>query len=243
MRQLESTGFSVDYSEVPDSAGMRRLAENAPDVYLIDLERLPSRGREIGLWLRRRTSTRRVPLLFVGGASEKVERVRDLLPDAAFCAWDEVGSAIAKAVANPPIDPIVPASQMAGYSGTPLPEKLGIKDGSVVALIDPPSDFVQTLGRIPPRARLVPGQQPDADLTIWFCRARADLDARITTVRGRLPDSGRLWIAWPKLSSGLASDLRQAGVRAAGLGCGLVDYKICAIDRTWSGLLFAPRRN
>ena len=242
VRQLESAGISVDYSDVPDSAGLRRLVGNVPDVYLIDLERLPSHGREIGLWLRRRKSTRRVPLLFVGGAPQKVERARALLPDAAFCTWDEVAPAIADALANPPADPIVPASQMAGYSGTPLPKKLGIKEGSVVVLIDAPAEFDQILGPLPPRARLVQGQQPDADLTIWFCRARADLDSQIATVRERLPDGGRLWIAWPKQSSGLASDLRQAGVRAAGLGCGLVDFKICAIDRTWSGLQFAPRR-
>ena len=243
VRQLESAGIAVDYSDTPDSAGLRRLVENVPDVYLIDLERLPSHGREIGLWLRRRTSTRRVPLVFAGGAPEKVERARALLPDAAFCTWDEVAPAIADALANPPADPIVPPSQMAGYSGTPLPKKLGIKEGSVVALIDPPPDFEQTLGELPPRARLVHGQQPDADLTIWFCRTRADLDAQIAAVRERLPDGGRLWIAWPKQSSLLASDLRQAGVRAAGLACGLVDFKICAIDGTWSGLQFAPRRN
>lgn len=243
VRQLESAGIAVDYSDTPDSAGLRRLVENVPDVYLIDLERLPSHGREIGLWLRRRTSTRRVPLVFAGGAPEKVERARALLPDAAFCTWDEVAPAIADALANPPADPIVPPSQMSGYSGTPLPKKLGIKEGSSVALIDPPPDFEQTLGELPPRAKLFAGQQPQAELTIWFCRTRADLDTQIATVRERLAESGRLWIAWPKQSSGFGSDLRQAAVRAAGLGCGLVDFKVCAIDGTWSGLQFAPRRN
>lgn len=242
VQQLESAGLVVEYSDIPDSAKMRRLAEQAPDIYVIDLERLPSRGREIGLWLRRRKATRRVPLLFVGGATAKIERVRKLLPDAAFCAWGEVGSAVAGVVANPPTDPIVPASQMAGYSGTPLPKKLGIKAGSLVALIEPPTNFRRTLGRLPPGARLVFGQRPDADLTIWFCRDQAVLDARIAPLRARLPERGRLWIAWPKQSAGLASDLHQAGVRAAGLGCGLVDFKICAIDETWSGLQFAPRR-
>ena len=240
--QLESAGYSVEYSEIPDSAAMRQLAEQSPDVYLIDLERLPSHGREIGLWLRRRKTSRRIPLLFVGGAPAKVGRVRGLLPDAAFCAWNDVAGAIADAVANPPADPVVPASQMAGYSGTPLPKKLGIKDGTLVALIDPPPDFDRTLGRLPRCARLVRNQRPDADLTIWFCRTQVDLDARIASVRERLPERGRLWIAWPKQSSGLTSDLRQAGVRAAGLGNGLVDFKICAIDETWSGLQFAPRR-
>ena len=242
VRQLESAGLAVEYAEISDSAGLRRLAEHAPDIYLIDLERRPSHGREIGLWLRRNRPTRPIPLLFVGGHLAKVERVRKLLPDASFCAWDEVASAVTETLANPPADPLVPASQMAGYSGTPLPKKLGIKGGSLVALIDPPADFDKTLGQLPPRARLVLGQQPDADLTIWFCRAQADLDARIGMVRERLTGRERLWIAWPKRSSGLASDLGQSGVRAAGLGCGLVDFKICAIDAIWSGLQFVPRR-
>ena len=242
VRQLESAGLAVEYAEISDSAGMRRLAEHAPDIYLIDLERRPSHGREIGLWLRRNRPTRPIPLLFIGGHLAKVERVRKLLPDASFCDWDEVASAVTETLANPPADPLVPASQMAGYSGTPLPKKLGIKGGSVVALIDPPADFDKTLGQLPPRARLVLGQQPDADLTIWFCRAQADLDARMGAVRERLTGRERLWIAWPKRSSGLASDLGQSGVRAAGLGCGLVDFKICAIDATWSGLQFVPRR-
>ena len=243
MRELESTGLLVEYSTTSDSAGLRQLAEPVPDVYLIDLERLPSHGREVGLWLRRRSSTRRIPLLFVGGESEKVARVRKLLPDAGFCAWGEIEPAIAEAIADPPRDPVVPASQMSGYSGTPLPKKLGIKDGSVVALIDPPPEFDRTLGPLPPGARLVRGQDPEGDLTIWFCRTQADLDANAAAVRKRLPGKARLWIAWPKKSSGFASDLRQAGVRAAGLGCGLVDFKVCAIDGTWSGLQFAPRRD
>ena len=242
VRQLESTGLLVEYSKTSDSAGLRSLAERAADVYLIDLERLPSHGREIGLWLRRRKSTRRVPLLFVGGAAEKVARVRKLLPDAGYCAWDEVEPAIAESIASPPRDPVVPTSQMSGYAGTPLPKKLGIKDGSVVALIDSPPAFDRTLGLLPPGARLVEGQQPEADLTIWFCRTRADLDAGVAAVRKRLAGGARLWIAWPKQSAGVASDLRAAGVRAAGLSCGLVDFKVCAIDATWSGLQFAPRR-
>jgi hypothetical protein len=113
----------------------------------------------------------------------------------------------------------------------------------VIALIDPPADFAKTLGQRPPGTRLAPGQRPAADLTIWFCRTQADLDARIATVRESPAGRERLCIAWPKRSSGLGSDLGQAAARAAGLGCGLVDFKVCTIDAAWSGLQFAPRGN
>ena len=242
VHQLQAAGFAAEHRTATDSTGLRRLAEKTPDVFVVDLDRLPSHGREFGVWLRRRKATRRIPLVFAGGTDPKVFLVRRLLPDAKFCSWEDVGPAIIDAVANPPVDPAVPKSQMAGYSGTPLPRKLGIKEGSTLALIDSPPDFARTLGDLPPRVRVDPLGGAGADLTIWFCRSRADLTAKIPDVRERIGGSGRLWIAWQKQASGAATDVRQTDVRAAGLGCGLVDFKVCAIDRTWSGLQFAPRR-
>ena len=235
--------MTVKFAALDGPTKLSTLAQDLPDVYVIDLERLPAQGREVGLWLRRRARTRPVPLVFAGGATAKVARVKRLLPDASFCDWGQIGPAVGDALAAPPSNPIVPQSGMAGYSGTPLPRKLGIKQGSVVAVLGPPPEFEQTLGPLPRNVRLVRRQGPSAGLTIWFCRSRADLESNMETVRDRLGSAGRLWIAWPKKSSGVQSDISQAQVRAAGLDCGLVDFKICAIDATWSGLQFAPRRD
>jgi hypothetical protein len=136
---------------------------------------------------------------------------------------------------------------MAGYSGTPLPRKLGIKPGARLGLIRPPDDFDGTLGELPDGAAVKPvgrGGQLQVhpfDVIICFCRSSAELARDLPGLPARLDPAGGLWIAWPKKSSGLATDLTEAEVRAAGLGTGLVDNKVCAIDDTWSGLRFVVR--
>src|SRR5262249_51531675 len=122
----------------------------------------------------------------------------------------------------------------AGYSGTPLPKKLGIKPESTVALVDAPDGFEELLG--PTDATLRRGARGRVDLAIWFVRSARDL-RRERVARLGAP----LWIAWPKQASGLAPDLSENVVREAGLACGFVDTKVAAIDETWSGLLFRMR--
>jgi hypothetical protein len=127
---------------------------------------------------------------------------------------------------------------MAGYSGTPLPQKLGIKADHRVALLGAPPDFSETLGALPERvdvrARADGGKA--FDVIVWFVTRQADLERRFAAVAERLHPSGGLWVAWPKRASGVASDITEDTVRAVALSAGLVDNKVCAIDSTWSGL-------
>jgi hypothetical protein len=127
-----------------------------------------------------------------------------------------------------------------GYSGTPLPKKLGIKEGTTVSLVGAPDGFgfQQTLGGLPEGARLRRGRTAGADLVLWFVGTRREFDRGLE----RQAQLDVLWIVWPKKTSALAGDLTQNVVRAAGLAAGLVDYKVCAVDETWSGLLFRRRR-
>jgi hypothetical protein len=139
---------------------------------------------------------------------------------------------------------VSPASRAkpAGYSGTPLPQKLGIKPGSVVWLKGAPADFDRTLGQLPERARLVrrtPAKP--AELIVYFAASRAALARDLPTVVKAMGRDG-LWIAWPKKASGMQTDLGEAVVRESGLALGIVDFKICAIDATWSGLKFQRRK-
>jgi hypothetical protein len=134
-----------------------------------------------------------------------------------------------------------PAAKAAGYSGTPLPKKLGIKPGMRLALVDAPVGFTRTLGALPDGVAVRRDARRESDLTVWFVRSERDLARGIATLAGRV-GGGALWIAWPKLGSALASDLREGVVREAALVEGLVDYKVCAMDGTWSGLEFARRR-
>jgi len=123
---------------------------------------------------------------------------------------------------------------MAGYSGTPLPRKLGIGEHSRVRLLAAPEGFAQSIGVVP-RAR---GQ---ADVIVAFFTSRARLTKQFAGLRATLDPAGGLWIAWPKKASGVATDLDENIVREIGLEERLVDNKVCAIDDVWSGLRFVVR--
>ena len=129
---------------------------------------------------------------------------------------------------------------MAGYSGTPLPRKLGINGGTTVALIDAPSGFGDTLGELPDDVTFSTAPRKPA-LTLWFVRDRAAHRKKLAKIV-KLAEHGHVWTIWPKLTSALASDISETYVRNAGLKAGLVDFKVCAVDDTWSGLKFAKRR-
>ena len=233
---LRKAGYRV-LLRSPGPEFLKDLRSRPPDAVVIDLERLPSQGRDVGVALRHRKATRGIPLVLAGGEGGKVERIRKVLPDAVFTPWSRVRAALRRAMAHPPAEPAAPPSTLAAYSGTPLPRKLGIREDIVVAVIGAPPGFRRTLGRLPRGARLRDTARGRADLTVWFARSRRVLDRRIGQMAARA-DHGPLWIAWPKKAAETGSDLTQKAVRAAGLAAGLVDYKICAIDPTWSGLLF-----
>ena len=128
---------------------------------------------------------------------------------------------------------------MAGYSATPLPTKLGIKPGHRVALVDAAPGMTALLAPLPAGVRL--RGRDTFDVAVLFCHRRGDLRRRFAGVAKRLTREGGLWVAWPKKSSGIETDLSDSVVREFGLSTGMVDNKVCAIDETWSGLRFVVR--
>jgi hypothetical protein len=127
-----------------------------------------------------------------------------------------------------------------GYSGTPLPRKLGIKAGSRVLLDSAPDDF--TLEPLPDGTTVHRRTSAaEYDVIVAFCPDAAQVQRRFDPLVARLETAGGLWIAWPKRSSGVPTDLTENLVRDIGLAAGLVDNKVCAIDETWSGLRFVRR--
>ena len=237
---LEHAGYRVS-GGVPRPESLREIKESPPAAVLIDLTRSPSTGRDVAVWIRTTKATRQISIVFIDGDPEKVERIRKLLPDATYTTWSRIRGSLKRALANPPRDPVVPASNLAGYSGTPLPKKLGIKPGSVVALGGAPAEFEQTLGALPDGVRIRRGLRGAFDLLLWFPKSRADLQRRVEQMRDRIGRDG-LWIIWPKKASGVTTDLTQTVVRQTGLATGLVDYKVAAIDATYTGLKFALRK-
>jgi hypothetical protein len=133
---------------------------------------------------------------------------------------------------------------MAGYSGTPLPQKLGIKEGGKVAVINSPRAFAKMLGKLPRSATVHKGFSGEGlfDVIVVFVTSRTELQEQITATRGHMTPAAGLWVAWPKKSSGVASDVTENTVREIALPTGLVDNKVCAIDETWSGLRLVIRR-
>lgn len=229
---LRKAGYEVD------ATPFRNLGElRAVEALLIDLSRLPSQGRDLALAVRARKATRHLPIVFVEGDPTKVDRIRGLLPDATYCSWRAVRGALRRALASPPSTPVVPDSRMAGYSGTPLPKKLGLKPGMTVALVGAPAGFEKLLPTDLTLRRQARGR---CDLAIWFPKSQADLESRLLKIASLSP-GGDVWVAWAKQASGVKSDLTQISVRRIGLAAGLVDYKVCAIDATWSGLRFTRR--
>ncbi|HVO72186.1 MAG TPA: hypothetical protein VMT24_19180 [Aggregatilineaceae bacterium] len=130
---------------------------------------------------------------------------------------------------------------MAGYSKTPLAQKLGIKPNSRIALLNAPADYAHTLGHLPEGVTVLNTPESPLDLIQCFATTRSDLNARFGTLKAALRPDGALWISWPKRSSGMPTDINENVVREIGLARGLVDVKVCAVDEIWSGLKFVYR--
>jgi CheY-like chemotaxis protein len=238
---LRAAGYTVDFRPVTPET-LRELRARPPAAVVIDLSRVPSHGRDVALAIRESKGTRHLPLVFVAGEAEKVARIRSALPDAVYATWRGIRGALRSAIAHPPERPVVPQTRLDGYSGTPLPKKLGIKPGHTVVLVGAPDDFESTLGRVPDGVALRRQNRGARNLTIWFVTSRVHLEGRMASMAERAGE-GAMWIAWPKQASGVRTDVTQNLVRERGLAAGLVDYKICAIDATWSGLLFTRRKS
>lgn len=130
---------------------------------------------------------------------------------------------------------------MAGYSGTPLSRKLGIREGARVALVRAPDGFEETLDPLPEGVRVRTQARGAQDVVVFFATRRAELERRFNGLAQSIAPNGGLWIVWPKRTSNVATDLRESEVRNVGLAHGLVDNKVCAVDECWSGLRFVFR--
>lgn len=235
--RLASLGVEVDFDTTDGPVLLRSIRARPPDAIVVDLTRLPSHGREAALALRTYKDTRHVPLIFADGEPAKVERIRTLLPDATYTSWGRMKTALPQAVAKPPTNPIVPASIT---SDKPAALKLGFKPGMKVALLGAPPKFTETLPGVPDQVTFT-ARLDGAALVVCFVKSRAELAMRLGILPALLGERS-VWFAWPKKTSGVPTDLNDNVVRDAGLAAGLVDYKVCSIDTTWSGALFRRKR-
>jgi CheY-like chemotaxis protein len=236
---LTSLGHEAVYDDLDGPALGRRLRADCPDAFVIDLSRLPSHGREVAMALRTLKSTRSVPIVFVDGDPQKVARLKALLPDATYTTWGRLKAALPRAIAHAPVAPIVPPSSI--YSGKPAVEKIGVKERMQVCLLGAPPRFAETLTPLPAKVKFSAKAERTADLFLCFVRSARELAAHFASL-APVADRQTLWMIWRKKASGVKSDLNGNVVRETGLAAGWVDFKICSIDDTWSGLAFKRRR-
>lgn len=237
---LKRSGFRVELDPVNQKV-LGKIRRAPPDAVVIDLSRQPAQGRDVAVYLRHHRPTRSVPLVFVGGAPDKVAEIRQLLPDATYEEWSRIRRALRNALATPVRDPVVFSSAMAAYRGTPLPKKLGIKQSITVALVGAPSGFERKITPMPRNVTMRRDARGRPDMMIWFVRTRHELQRRMGTMRQHARKGG-LWIAWPKRQGTKESQMTQVIVRRTAEAHDLVDFKIASLDDTWSGLRFTERK-
>lgn len=235
-------GFEVEYDDVKFAELAKRIRERPPDALVIDLTRLPSHGREAATYLRRTKYARDIPLVFVDGAPEKVDTVRGLLPDATFTSRRQLRAAVKSACAKRVANAVIPRAVMERYGSRTAAQKLGIKTGATVAVIDAPRDYAAALGALPSDVELVEDPAPGDkinDVTLWFVRDPRVYQAGLRRMQ-KIAHQTKLWVVWRK---GSTNGLTQYVVRDAAIGAGLVDYKICAVNEQWSAMAFARRKS
>jgi len=176
-------------------------------------------------------------MVFIDGEPEKVEVIRKLLPDAVYASRARLRSAVREALANRPASPVVPAQMMERYGSRTAAQKLGIRAGATVAVIDPPRNYPAAVGEIPAGAAFEESPDTACEVTLWFVHDAAACLEALPEMR-RLAARTKLWILWRKGSS-----VTQPLLRESAAAVGLVDYKICSVGGAWSGMLFARRKS
>lgn len=243
-KEIAKLGYNVEASSLRgSSAFVTHFRSLNPAAVAIDMDRLPSYGREIAIALRGSKTTRHIPIVFAGGVEEKVARLRAELPDAIFTSWEKIGKALKEARAAARIAPVQPTPHMERWRDTALTRKLGITSNMKVALIGGAEDGMEEIiGELPEGASLTQRVAPGTQLVLYVVHSLRELDAAVDHAQSHLPEGASFWIIHPKTTAKLRTDFNQNDVRELGLARGFVDYKVCAVDAQWSGLKFARRK-
>jgi hypothetical protein len=243
-QEITKLGYRVDAGSLRgSSAFISHFRDLNPVAVVIDLDRLPSHGREIGVVLRSSKTTRHIPLVFAGGAEEKIARIREDLPDAAFTSWKKFAPVLKRAIASPPVSPVRPTPHMERWDAASLPKKLGIVADMQVALIGGAEDGLEEIiGELPEGASINTRIGALTRLVLYAAHSLRELDAAINHAQTYLPEGASFWIIHPKTAAKQHTDFNQNDVRSLALASGFVDYKVCSVDAQWSGLKFARKK-
>lgn len=243
-KEIAKLGYRVEASSLRGSSAFISHIRNLnPAVVVIDLDRLPSHGREVAIALRGSKTTRYIPVVIAGGVEEKVARLRADLPDAVFTSWGKLAGTLKKSLASSPIEPMQLTPHMQRWHNSPLTRKLGFSANMKVALIGGSEDGMEEIiGELPEGASLSSRIISGTQLVLYVVHSLRELAGAVDHAKAHLPEGASFWAIHPKTSAKLHTDFNQNDVRNLALGRGFVDYKVCAVDSQWSGLKFARRR-
>ena len=260
---LGKAGYEVEFPGAKANGKWASIRADPPHAAVIDLTRMPSHGRYVGLALRQNKSLRHIPLVFLDGDPAKVDRIRGELPDAVFTTRAKLAAALKKV--KPAANPTIPSvSIMTPDPNRTTAQKLGIKAKMRVAVVDPPRDYAKVVGPLPGAAALEEDPQEDLPLTLWFVSDAESYLAALPRIRQRAAKT-RIWVVYPKTAKPKAGksgagkskaarkarvmstaveggQLTQFSIREAALELGLVDYKICSLDDRWTGMLVTIKK-
>jgi hypothetical protein len=237
---LRAAGHTVEYDPIMKTSVLPGIRAAPPDIFVIDLTRMPSHGRYTAFVLRQSPKTRHVPTLFVDGEEEKVAITRRQLPDAHFTTRAKLRSAIKTALRSRVANPVAPGPLFSYHTRTAA-QKIGIAKGATVGVIDPPRDYLRVIGAVPDGVEFVEGAQADCTLLLWFLHDPDAYLEMLPRMRAWVAKT-RLWVLWKKGGTTRTGAVTQPLIREAAQGMGLVDYKICSVDKTWSGIALTLKK-
>jgi hypothetical protein len=242
--EITAVGYRVEASSLRVAgAFITHFKTLNPAAVVIDLDRLPSHGREVAITLRGSKTTRHIPIVFAGGADEKVARIRTELPDAVFTSWKKLSSALRHAIDSPPLHPAQLAPHMQRWGDSSLPRKLGITSGMQVALLCRAEDALQEIiGDLPEGASIVSRASRETRLMLYAVHSLQELDTVIDHAYVHLPKGASFWIVHPKTGGKQRINFNQNDVRNLASSRGFVDYKVCSVNAIWSALKFARKK-
>jgi hypothetical protein len=239
IEKLRRAGHEVRHDGADGGVVYKGIRTWLPDVVVIDLSRLPSHGRGLATALRGSKLTRQIPIVFAGGTRDKIEIVRKDLPDAIYATPETVVRAVAGA--KPPASPVVPPQMMERYAGRSVAQKLGVRENTTIAVMNPPREYTAAIGALPEGAAYQEDPREPCDVTLWFVEDPDSFRAALKRMRA-IADRTKLWVLWPKKSARPDSGLTETVIREGAIAVGLVDYKVCAVDKTWSAFALARRK-
>gem|GEM_PF-439199 len=237
---IQALGMELDNITEIEPVSLKRTIDSGCRAIAIDLFCAPSTGRDLGIYLRKYKPSRFLPLVFLGGKEEEVQKIRDILPDAFYLSYEEVRYQLATIIDIVNENPVVPQSVFEAYKNVPLSKKLGIKPGMRIVSINTPEGFVSLLTDIDD-LNIIEDYDESNDLILWFLASEEHMTTQydqIATMIGK----GGIWIIWRKKQSSHEPYMNEVMVRKFGLANDLVDYKICSVNREWTGLKFVRRK-